>query len=463
MKLALMLIFSMLSVGAAHAQSCGSADIQRIQNEILPVLQVTTEAGEAVTADQICKSKSLASIVFRSVLFMKDVQVESTPADEFNLDLMKGAPYPFFQGLVKKLVLDETNTDDLCQSGAAAYFARGDDRSKGEIHVCGTAKPLDAVTLSGILVHEASHLLGPWMAHSVCKWGPLAGENSCDSSYEEGLSYAYNIEYSIKLWRSKNLPMDVRQRARLDAVSDLLIRFNDPPLDIVNGVMLVDQDNQPYFYDGARLKRVNVSLPRESAVISRGALLSYLDAGSGTIKSYAFQGERFTQKDRLSELYASLPASERAQVLNTFYGRKANSYACLIFPHTLKCINRQSEAFTVDIPDFEVKGAIMTPRSVFVPKNTLSLVNDQGRILLLPETAEELKASPASSWRQSRSTVEFVELHPWMSGNEIALNKDGSVSVFNRSTGTWTVPPVLQGMSFKRMIPQSWSERLPSL
>lgn len=401
--------------------------------------------------------------VLNGLALLQNLPRLSEQTSEFRPGFLETDAMGFFKKRIRTIVFEGKKGwgCDESDTSSVLAFVYGFEASQHVMHVCPAASEggMDAFELAAVLLHEARHIDG--FPHADCEAGSLKGEAACDPSYEYGGSYSIGAEFSVLMAQEPSVNPAVRMRARAQAVSDFLQRFNKKPLGLKEGVLLQEPSGQVSFFDGRVEVPMGYRVEQGQVLGSRWGTPVFYDMTSGTVLSYSYAPELVPAAGTMAKRFAeSLNSSQRQGLLDVIY---FGAHACMLFTDHIICDGDNGyveKSFT----GLRALRFIASEKSTLVESDQVYVVAEDGALYQLPKNYNEYSASEPAQWKRIEKTYDMIGLAPWTKGKELLLGRDGVLATFSKKGETPQPLPATEGRVFEKLIgPYFWSKKLEAL
>lgn len=399
-----------------------------------------------------CDPDNLAYHVAKALLFTKSVgKLNGSALDKSGQGFLSNDPYQFFSRRIRSIQFEPDGED--CSDVMNAYVDAAEDigKSDGVMHVCQSLAKLDDYFISSVLIHEARHEEG--YHHVPCHHGfyMAPGQRSCDESYSSGGSYAIQAEYLIKTSRSSRVDPSIRQNSRANAIELLAERFNQLPLGLQKGAVLLTQGSEDsysdvLFYDGKTTTPLGPQLASTDRLYPVNGYLKVYNVSTKTQVTYADGIHPGPIKTNLD-----YRGSEAGQFIDTY---ASSMTTCNLFTHGVDC-SFSGKRVILPIKDFTPIGFWS-----YVPLNSsdnaVRIASKEGRVYIFTEGSNTFQSAPASTLNSG----------DWNENYFILLGSNGKLSFFNKKNRETvsSIPGIDPDLTFTKMItPYFWSKQLQEL
>ena len=270
-------LFSLLIASPTFAASCYPEEQAKVYVNDLRIGVDTFKGGL-----DLCNSHSQIVQFFQTLDFLRTTQLSSEPHPPFVRGIL---PTDYFAYL-KERVRFINGPLRGCPMGIPASTCAG---GLGEMIIGDMFYDQRLPVRASFIVHELRHLDGDF-PHVTCTQGNEKGAiKGCDQTFENGATYAVQIEYLARLFFfAKNLSDDDRIAVKGFALYLAQNKFNTITLESHKAVVLIDAtDGGLVLFDGHNKKTYSIRLP-EGSLIARDRNFVVLPANEKRGKSYLF-------------------------------------------------------------------------------------------------------------------------------------------------------------------------------
>jgi WD40 repeat protein len=378
----------------------------------------------------------VSAIIFTRSVFGSNI----VAADKFDQQIIHGSAYDFFERRVKKIQF-ESKGRGMCRGNVNAYVSYSDD---GIMHICPCLANQDDLIISTALIHEARHFDG--YNHTTCNHGFYNGQaKSCDESYSEGGAYAAGVEYLVKVARAYNIDRSIRQNARALAIESLLDKFNELPLGIEKGAILVADDLSVLFYNGETSTPLRPLARATDHLYLVGGHLEVYDPIEKT-------STKLTDGVTLGPVENIEYGGEETGEFVDWYMDSGTQ--CSLYTHKVICF---FQGRRVDLP---ISGFTPVGFWSYAP-----IVSDDNVIHIISKERRIYNFTADSQAFQSK-TAPVASVADWNKSYFLALGFDGSVFFLKKEHGIpdYVTPGLDTSHTFTKIIaPYYWSKQLQEL
>ncbi len=412
---------------------------------------------------ELC-TESIYTNTLRGLLFLRDFPKQDWTADDFQKNIFGSDPFAFLKANIQRLEFLPASDTDRCPPGAF-MGVHPDDRTA--IRIC-PVKELNPLIFSSAILHEARHSTSGY-GHANCLYGRQSEGITCDLSLDFAGGYAVGVELYVKASRTSSFDSALRQQARALAITDLLERFQTPPLAIDRGYLLQTESGEVIFW-GARGSRPFFSAPRPSALlIHRFASQALFDRDTGNVTDcFSASACLADAAGMIAAEFRSLgSAAKRASLLDVTYEAGGRvDYSCLLYSDTVDCIQSDGQdRVSVDIRALGPKKFLYAGNTGWLPnENALYIVDAQGFAYQMPATFAALKQGQAGSLVKQETQIGLLEVTRVSRDREMAIFLNGDLMYYDIVKGQWDPVPQMRGQKFRRFLSDVlWSPRVEEL
>lgn len=239
------------------------------------------------------------------------------------------------------------------------------------------------------------------------------------------------------------------------AVSDLLVRFNQAPLGIEQGALLLSNEGSALFFDGEKAVPMIEGIPATTKVVLRD-LPGFFDTLTGEVKGYSGRVPMSDMQGSFAQEFRDFPESKRTELLDVSYGQ----VVCFLFRDSLHC---EQGGISIDWPMPQGFRPIQ-----FMPLGAFGLtyiVGEGKDAYLLPRevsiknwTIDKLEKNQIASVDPFKSMI--IIQH----GKHFGVTREGVLMGVQSGGEPWKPLPVFQNRRFQKILgPFFWSPRMPEL
>lgn len=434
-----LIIFSLGLNAAEQTKSC--LDSKKAE-EVLKTYKWMSEAGPLNFNS--CDSENLFTKTIEALINIESLPVLEARSDEFNKNSYGSSPIQYIKDRVSKFIFDADHSDGCSDNGTIAYVFRGQNM----VHICPMASKMSKLDLMEVLIHETRHIDG--YGHALCVRGPYKGENAyaCDTTYDQRGSYGVGAEFKVRVSRTSSLDPAMRSEARASAVSDFLVRFNQLPLGLKDGVFVQDKNQRLYFANDSLTPLI--SKTPNGILVSRYGLPTWFDVTSANVRSFDLvnnlvdTGGTFAVDYRKD--WSPLKANSLVDVL---YG----SYSCKIFLRNMEC-----SASSDSVAKFNF---FVNAKAFLFLQDTTLLKMEDNTVYVLPNNYEKLLSSKVEQWTKLNKTINYTSLVTYTNTQGYAVGDDGLLRYLTTDAKQQAPVKVNENIQFNKVIgPAIWSNRL---
>lgn len=432
----------------------------QVSESILSEFNITTNRAD-VHFDNCSPSNLSYKVVLAAQLLKTLPKIDPTPST-YNQKIMGSDPVHFFKSRISKIVLEnyrgrycdlDVDHNGVPIFGTLAYVIQGST----EMTLCPWSAENSPVDVAATLLHEARHVDGH--KHVPCE-GPLKNfeGNNCDTSYADQGSYAINVEFWLNLTNTETLDPILRSSMRSQALSFLVLRFNQMPFGIKDGALLHEPTGALSFFDGQDLTEVLPASSRTAVVASRPGSVVSFDSETNTVTSFSNVSLSISPATGpIAEKYRNtLSLDQKKNLLDVFFGE----YSCFLFPQELIC-EQGPESVAISLQRIQPVQLFKMNRSALVNNHIIYISAKDGFLYALPKTFRELRRLKEASLKKSTRAYKLNRLSPWKNDLEMGLSDRGEVKIFSPQTKTWSQPLALANKSFVNIVsPFLWSPQM---
>lgn len=315
------------------------------------------------------------------------------------------------------------------------------------IHVCPSLAKSSKAFIAHALLHEARHIDG--FDHVICNQGSMKGTDSCDQNYQQRGSYGIGTEFLLNLATVRSLSYEQRLDAHMRAMNQLLERFNTPPFDLRNGVVLATENGELYFLDShsKKLEKIPLQIDTDDVITIRMGQITILNRRNRTVQSYVFAPSLANTPGSFSDFFRTGELPEQSvRLKNASFG---SDYSCIAFQTSVQRRSGAEVTQTLSFPQGLSRffsGAGLKS----LPDNRNYITDLTGQIYTVPTKAESNGAKP---YRIENYPLQVVALVPWNKSQDLALLVDGSLALVGPekdSKKTWKVSRLNEGNQKQR-------------
>ncbi len=433
-------------------------------------MQVWSPAGWTSLAAPHCASEDFTRTIVQALKQLQELPPLPALHGAWQSDILGSSPWDFFKNAVQTIQLDTDPLSLKCPnssttSGAVTLAFVSGIKPK-TITLCPALQRLSPMEIMSNLLHEARHLPEPLTMentssfeaahqHVFCDNGPLAHSFACDTNYNDGGSYAVNMEFLLKLSHSTDVDENLRSQARTSALSYALSHFNQLPQEKNQGLLLIDSKQSIYFYD---MKTAELQLltkaPASTSFSTLRSIPTFFNSQDGDVTSFN-GGDFFSHTEgTMAEDFRHFHFEKRHALKDVYYG---NTYACFLYEQRLECENSQ-QTISLTLPEKAVQFAPMAE-----PLNGTDLVHivgASGALYMLP-TARPLSEWCAGDLVETANFRNFLGVAILPQLKRYALTNEGRVVHMGPNL---QAVENLEGFHFQKMIgPYYWSRSLQEL
>ncbi len=443
-----------MAAGAVHAQAedaCTSeAQIESAQRLF------AFESLPGATDYVHCDDSNLKYKAWSGLSLLSTFDDLANEKDGFDQGILGRRPLDFLQERVKRVIFDSP-AEQFCNESSAWAYVNGEDHEAGILHLCPAIVDTTPLYIAAIFLHEARHMNG--FVHEICERGGfLRGTSGCDKSFEQQGAHAVDVEFLIKVSRTKKLAPSIRKEARSRAIRNLIARFNELPLDLTSGAALASDRGEVVFYDGATPTKMGGKVPEGFKMSSRRDL-TFVDGARSRSLKYGFKA-KFDDDDFVSEpdFLAALTEDERRMYRDTF---EADDFTAVLLNDTL-IVWANGETKRFSLPTTKARSFLISEASSLIKSEVLHVVDESSRVFALPKTWSEI--STASELRVLGDSLPLLSIANWGVQEEIAVRLTGEVVIYDVGAKKWAPAPKLEQFKAERMVaPYIWSKKLEKL
>lgn len=289
-------------------------------------------------------SEDFAAKVSLALENMANLPMLERGPEDLDFNFINLPPIEFVRARAKRLVLNLNPKSSHCVAGVVAYVI--ESRSK-TFFLCPYAGTLPSTVIQSNIIHESRHLDGPEFKgelgpnhpkldqsypHATCKKGVFAGYDACDEDMKNGGSYSIQTEFYLKIAATKALPKEIRDIARVAAITFLMDHFSEIPVPYKTGALLLSEDGVLYFYDGVAAEEIRRDISHQNIVAIRN-LPTLLNRETGQVTNFWGSAE-VPAPGSFSKLFGKFTPRERNEILDVYYG---GLKACFLFTTHVYC------------------------------------------------------------------------------------------------------------------------------